>query len=468
MSPLPNRNTQSWAREEFGGTQLGDARRTARLVAIGAAVAHAPAGRVTEVMATSCEREGAYRFLESAPSSTSILRSTAQSCARRAVGHSIVLCVGDETGLSLAGDRCQPVPGLGPVGVRGASGMGLLCFSVTGYTLAGVPLGLLDQRYFSRPLLADGRTQQQKKHRPANEKEIWHVVQSIAHTTRQWRASGGKSRLWYVLDRGGDSQDVLKALEQTGDLFTVRASQNRCATAAGTTAHYLWDVLDAQKPAGRYVFDAPKTHGRKARRARMEVRYCAVTLMLRAPGKNATPHVMTAVLAREKGTTPEGEEPIEWLLLTNWTVNSLAAARFVIGVYTKRWRCEDFHKVWKCTCRVEDSQLEAASRIEVWATILAAVSMRILRLTHLARNTPDEPASVELSELEQEALIRLRRPKGVRIGDAFTIKTATVWIAEIGGYTGWTPSRGPPGPKTIGRGLVRLEAAASALKPGLD
>lgn len=464
MTPYRIRNTEAWALEEFGRAELGDARRTRRLVSIAAAAAEAPAGRVTEVMAASSEREGAYRFLEAPPSAAQLLRSTAKACAERAAGHSIVLCVGDETTLSLTGDMNRSVAGLGPVGPRSGSSLGLRVFGITGYSIEGVPLGLLDQRYFARSLERDPRTHPQKKHRPANEKETWHVVQSIGHTAAAWRASGAKARLWYVLDRAGDSQDVLKALDQTGFLFTVRACQNRCASAAGTTARYLWDVVDAQKRAGAYVFDAPKSHGRKPRRAKMEVRYCRVTLQLGPPGKKATPQAMTVILVRERGSAPKGEEPIEWLLLTNRTVESLAAARFVIDVYTKRWRCEDFHKVWKCTCRVEDSQLEAASRIEVWATILAAVAMRIFRLTHLARNEPEKPASIELNDIEREALIRLRKPKGVRIGDEFTIATAVTWIAEMGGYTGKS-SGGPPGPKTIGRGLAKLEAVVIALSP---
>ena len=47
---------KAWAQEEFGDAQLGDARRTARLVAIGSGVAARPGGRVTSVFGTGAER----------------------------------------------------------------------------------------------------------------------------------------------------------------------------------------------------------------------------------------------------------------------------------------------------------------------------------------------------------------------------------------------------------------------------
>src|SRR5437867_13318709 len=55
----------SWAKQEFGRADLGDIRRTARLVAMGAAACDRPSGRVAAVFGTDREREGAYDFLES-------------------------------------------------------------------------------------------------------------------------------------------------------------------------------------------------------------------------------------------------------------------------------------------------------------------------------------------------------------------------------------------------------------------
>jgi hypothetical protein len=100
------------------------------------------------------------------------------------------------------------------------------------------------------------------------------------------------------------------------------------------------------------------------------------------------------------------------------------------------------------------------------ATLLAAVATRVERLKHLARETPDAPASVELSEAEIQATILLKREYKKRtetIPDSMpTIAQATHWIAQLGGYTGKS-SGGPPGSVTIGRGLRDVLVAARLL-----
>jgi hypothetical protein len=49
----------------MGGAELGDARRTARLVRTAERVAQSPGGRVTDVFRDLAERQGSYDLLES-------------------------------------------------------------------------------------------------------------------------------------------------------------------------------------------------------------------------------------------------------------------------------------------------------------------------------------------------------------------------------------------------------------------
>ena len=101
---------------------------------------------------------------------------------------------------------------------------------------------------------------------------------------------------------------------------------------------------------------------------------------------------------------------------------------------------------------------------KIWATVLASVAMRVERLKHLARSTPDAPATIELSEAELEAVVVLkqRKPKDYDPNQPPTIAQAVRWIAELGGYTG-KQSGGPPGTIVIGRGLRDVEIAARVL-----
>src|SRR5262249_38313011 len=58
------KSERAWAIESFGHAELGDERRTRRLVGMARRAARSPAGRVTEVFCQPAERQAAYDFLE--------------------------------------------------------------------------------------------------------------------------------------------------------------------------------------------------------------------------------------------------------------------------------------------------------------------------------------------------------------------------------------------------------------------
>jgi len=179
------------------------------------------------------------------------------------------------------------------------------------------------------------------------------------------------------------------------------------------------------------------------------------------------------VLAREEGTVPQGEAPIDWLLLTNRPLKNVSDIKQVILGYAQRWRIEDFHRTWKSgACRVEENQLHSPEAVKKWATILAAVAVRVERIKLLSRREPERPATDEFTALELRALVLLRFGKAsnkkLASGTVPTLGEATTWLAQIGGYTGKS-SGGPPGSVTLARGLEELAVAVRTLEAsGLD
>ena len=93
---------------------------------------------------------------------------------------------------------------------------------------------------------------------------------------------------------------------------------------------------------------------------------------------------------------------------------------------------------------------------------MATVAIRAEHLKQLSRTTPELPAATEFSRDEIDAVILLRKPKGVTVGADATVGQLVYWIADIGGYTGKS-SGGPPGVRIITRGLERVAAAAAAV-----
>ena len=465
MSAAIDLSSLNWARNVFAGAQLGDSRRTDRLILLASRAAARPGGKVSEVVLDAAERQGAYDFLERADiSAAPVLTSVASAAFEYGKEHRFCFAAIDGSSLSLT--DTQRKKGFGTVG---STGIGLKVITSLLVSPEGIAVGIADQQWWARPARPRvSRKEHRRRLRKAKpyQKETQHWLQTIEQTCLRAQQSG--VRLWFQLDREGDNRLYLSALAKSGHQFTVRGSWDRLVESFGTSKHYLREVLARRTPIGSYELDVPAGPGRSARRAKMTVRVAKVTLVLRDKWmKTSTTLALTALITKES-RPPKGEKPLDWILLTNASVMTLAQAQEVIYGYTQRWRIEEFHKTWKTgACKTEETQLRSAQAAITWATILAAVATRIERLKLLSRTEPDKPADTELSKIEIRALLLLRRQvnhrKELRLNAMPTIGQATLWIAELGGYTGKS-SGGPPGAITIRRGLEYLRPAAQLLE----
>jgi hypothetical protein len=263
---------------------------------------------------------------------------------------------------------------------------------------------------------------------------------------------------------------MLTEAGREGSWFTIRSSWNRRVLVNGSEQTHLRQPLAQQAVQDEYSLVVRGTSRRQARTATMVMRACKMTLEFRdkATGRRF-PLDVNVVQAVEVGTTPHGERPIEWTLLTNHPIQSRKDLRDVVLGYSMRWRIEDLHRTWKTgACRVEDTQLRSAQAVIKWATILIAVAVRIERIKQLSRDQPQSLASEEFSPVEIKATVLLRfgdaAKTKVPAGTSPSMGDVTLWIAQIGGYTGRTSSGGPPGSITIARGLQQVRVAAKALK----
>jgi hypothetical protein len=64
MQDVSGGSASMWATEEYGQADLGDARRTSRVVQMADRVMEHRAGKVTQVFSTPAELKAAYRLLE--------------------------------------------------------------------------------------------------------------------------------------------------------------------------------------------------------------------------------------------------------------------------------------------------------------------------------------------------------------------------------------------------------------------
>lgn len=451
----------AWADEEFGGAALGSRRRTARLVKMAAQVAALPGGRITEVFLTGAEREGAFRFVEndSIPPA-SVAAASHAACARRAAEYPFVFVPVDGSSLNIS-DWAR-AKGLGVVGSRSVGATGMQVMSAIGVAPTGVPLGVCGQLFWVRR----GRVRKRGRHDTRNvaSKESSHWLTVISGTESVFAHHAPTTQPWFQLDRGGDAWAVLDFADRQGVLVTVRANHDRRLWSAHGRRKYLRSTLRRTPVRSVKYLEVPATPTRTARTARMELRFSSVTIDLhkRPDGRQGWPATFSAVWVRESGTAPRGEPPIEWLLLTTHLVEDIADAELVVDGYAMRWTIEEFHRAWKSgVCHVERTQLRSCDHILRWATILAAVAARAIRLAKLVRSEPHMPATAEFSAPEIEAALIATRRKAVDPAAA-TLGEIVRSIAELGGYIG-KASGGPPGASVIARGLDRMYLLAQHL-----
>jgi hypothetical protein len=457
---------QEFAFKELGSAVLKDARRTRRVVKMLTAIAATPAGRMTEVFKTPAELEAAGRFIRSEDVAFEELRlSMSNAAARRSRGNPYVYIPLDQSALTVADPQGRK--DVGSVGTTRIRARGLQAMTALAVTPDGVPQGILWQQFWAREH-GKKKSNWERSRLGPEKKETQYWLNAIEGAQAALSREAPGVRPWFQIDRGADAWPVLLQATE-GIWLTVRAAwDRRVIDEEQALQAYLWQTVEKQEPLGDYLLAVEGGPKRKPRLARLVLRACSVVLQLkdRSSSRREFSVTLNAVLARESGTTPRGEQPIEWLLLTNHPVHNITDAYAVVYGYSIRWRIEEFHRAWKSGgyC-VEDSQLHSRESLERWALLLSSAAVRLMRLSYLARNHGHQPATVELTQPEIDALILARSPKSYEPGDVPRIDEAVLWLAHEGGYTGKS-SGGPPGATVLARGLARIAVLARVLTDG--
>lgn len=431
---------------------------------MGAQAARRPGGTVSEVFNDAAARQGAYGLLESDEVTRSAIAETMFAAgARRCADLPFVFVPVDGSSVSLT-DVARS-KGFGSVGSRACGARGLKVMNALLVSPDGVPLGLGSQVWWTR---TGAPKKKNHKKRPTEEKETQHWLEAMQQTRNVLHDEAPQTRPWFQLDREGDAWPIITNVGMAEEWFTIRGNHDRRVTLPDGTKVRLRTLISRQPLAGTYPLSVSAGPRRAERTATMAVRACTVTLdFLNTITKERLAKTVNVILAREEGTTPEGENPIEWLLLTNRPIGTFAEMTQVVLGYAQRWRIEVFHRTWKSgACKVEQMQLRSVGAAEKWATVLAAVAVRIERLKMLSREQPDQPASLEFTPVELRAIVLVRFGEKARQrladGTVPTMAQAVQWVAEIGGYTGKS-SGGPPGSVVISRGLREVLTVARAL-----
>jgi hypothetical protein len=439
-----------WAAVEFGGAELGDERRSRRLVRVAAALAEDPHGTLPGSFEDWAEIKAAYRLLEE----PDVTYERVQAGHRRRVragcgGGGEHLLVEDTTELDFTHRRAMR--DLGRIGNDG--GQGLFVHSTLALSLehweahqqpAVLVEGLFEQRCWARtePTGRKRRPKHQKLSGP-RESQRWAAV------AEQVGPPPPGARWTLVADRESDVFEAFQRCRDNGWGFIIRACQPRALVGQDGPVQA---AVAAGPEMGRFYVDLRARGNQPARRAQVTVKACAVTLRGPwRPGGDLAPCAVHVVEAAEV-EAPTGVEPIRWVLLTDWPCAKLRPAMKVVKAYACRWLIEEYHKCLKSGTGIEHSQLSTAGGVQALLGVLAVVAVRLLNTKLLAATRPEEP--VDPAEFGPEALAILEHKYG-RPAGGWTNQSFWRALARLGGF----PARrgdGQPGWQTIWRGWHKL------------
>lgn len=448
----------SWARGVFGGAELGDARRSERLVLMAGNLANAAGASPAKASVTAADLEGAYRFLRNeAVQPEAIVLAGCEATMEAARSIETLLAVEDTTTLSY---RHAVAKDLGDLGGRANSKQrGYFVHSALAVDAqTGATVGLLDQQYWMRDSSQRGQ-RHQRKSRPYEEKESF-KWQKTAERVRALAGDEMMKKVISVCDREADVYQYLDYKIRRSERFVVRAARDRAVEVEADLPEKrrLFSVLVAAPRFGVVTIEVPQRGGRPARRAEVTLR--AAPLRLRRTVKlpdSPKSLVVNAILAKEEAP-PEGAEPLLWVLLTTESIELQPNVLQVLDHYRRRWRIEEFHKAWKSGAGIEERRLQSAGNIQRLAVVLAFVAVRLLQLRDLASDAPDKPCTAVLPSLHWKLLWvsverkTKRRPPAV----VPTIKWAFEALGRLGGWKD-TKRTGRVGWDAIWDGWFRLQ-----------
>lgn len=448
----PPTQVADWAVTEFGHAELGDDRRTDRLLMIATAFAQQPTAPIPQACGPGPATQGAYRFFENDDIEPEAIRDAHhQSTLERLRHQPVVLALQDTSMLNYS--THPHTEGLGPIGTRRQKIIGLLLHSTLAVTPSGLPLGLLHTAVRARDPQAVGSAQQRHS-KPITEKESHKWLDSLSACQQVAPLCPG-TLLVNVTDREGDLHDLFaQTLAPTDDPrvhLLVRSKHNR--RLAGDE-RLLWDAVGRSRAAGTMQVRVGRRGEQPARLATLSIRFRPVTLAAPTRQADQPPLTVWAIQAREL-RPPKGAAPILWRLLTTLPVTCVEEACEKVAWYAQRWQIEVIHKVLKSGCKIEQRQLETAARLERALAVDQVVAWRLLAFCKAAREQPDEAVSAWLSQAEWQALWCHVHQRTTPPTTPPSVRQAVRWMAQLGGFMA-RKGDGEPGPMTLWRGLHRL------------
>lgn len=417
------------------------------------------------------ERAAAYRLINNGRLvMEDIVSGLALDCSEGCEGLSHVLCLQDTTEIVFSHEGRLSLSDT-DFGYGTSEHEKFCIFAHPGLVIdaaSRMPVGFGHIKVWSRDRSEDRKKKQRRGKLKLEEKESYRWVET-AEGTASSLPDG--VRVTMVGDRENDVYTVMCMTLACGCDFLVRSMHDRPVDC---------DVEGGSRGIREYMLRLPVAHtydlelcghkGRKSRTARMHLRFSKVTIRKSGNCLDDVPESLPCYcihVIEDASTVPDGEEPVEWRLLTSHTVESVDEAVECVEWYKCRWYIEELFRVCKSEgFRIESVQLESGAAVKKLIVLTMWAALRCIMLKR-AYDEQDEavPASKMFDEEEEHLLdlemerISQKSPKALDGRNPFR-KHSLPWaawiIARMGGWSGYVSAHGRPGYITMKQGLDRF------------
>jgi hypothetical protein len=451
----------------FESLAVVDPRRKRRVQRTVEKLAAQPRATLPEAMGSEADTEGAYRLMNSGHLTMDDLNEAhARATLKRALSIGRVLAIHDTTACEFKHANPEDV-GYLTTGKPGFMAHYALIVAADG---SKRPLGVASIECISRDKPPARRKAKGRSSRKRSGDET--VRNKKRESTRWWRGFERASnrlagcQVVHVADREGDNYELFARAIEHGARFVIRARvlERQVGTNEGTK-----ESLGAAVEASRTVLvrevavsprkassspQAAKSHpSRSARRAHLEVSATRVTLYRPRYQSSDLPESIEVNVVRVfEPNPPEGEDPIEWVILTNEAVSTPSEVAAVVDAYCGRWLIEECNKALKTGCRYEDRQFESRDALLTLLALLLPIACELLWLRACCRSQPQRPATDVLTPLQLKILAAMGSRK---LPDQPTVHDALWAVAALGGHL---TTNGEPGWLVLHRGMTELLA----------
>ncbi|NRA63346.1 MAG: IS4 family transposase [Pseudobacteriovorax sp.] len=454
-----------WSDNEFSTIDLGDERRTNRFLSMASSLSQKPNHTIAQACGTRSSTKGAYTLFSNDNFQVDdILQAHYDSTVERAKEKSTVLVIQDTSQLKYNGHI--KTEGLGSLNREFTStDSGLFLHPCLAITDEGMPLGLVGYSCWARQRDNRGMRDEctsQRLNKSIDDKESIKWINGLCESLET--LADLDAEIINIADRESDIYPFMAKAISLNTSFIVRCRHDRTIEIDGSKTKIRKAITESPVLGTKKINVREKS---KVREAKLEIR-CLQAVIPKPVSDESFKHLVdsepipvSVVEARE--VDPSTKSPVRWILITNLKVEGLNECRKALERYGLRWTIETFFKVLKSGCKIEDCRLGTAEKLEKYIALMSVVTYRLMHLTLLSRESPDQPCTAELQEIEWQTLLVLdRKSKKASYKFPSNLEAITM-IAKLGGYQA-RRSDPPPGPIVIWRGWQKLMNSVEVVK----